>query len=135
MARVATAASLFGVLAGAWVIVEPILPGVPQHLCTGRCAYPPVPVWAVLALAVILILVSLGGLVGPKFVFYVSAAVSALVLVASAVNSGTISALSDWNVLVGLGLAAASLALGLVAARSEGAVSEQSHPMNLPVFG
>lgn len=85
-----------------------------------------------LALSIVLILVSLVAYVGPKRIFYGSALFSALLAVSVWVGAG-----SDQTVFTVLMLAMAGLTmvLGVVAARTEPRVSEESHPMNLPVFG
>jgi hypothetical protein len=85
-----------------------------------------------LALSIILILVSLVAFVGPKRILYGSALFSALLAVSEWVGAG-----SDGTVftVVMLAMAALTMVLGVVAARAEPRVSEESHPMNLPVFG
>jgi hypothetical protein len=85
-----------------------------------------------LALSIILILDSLVAFVGPKRIFYGSALFSALLAVSEWVGAG-----SDETVFTALVFAMAGLTmvLGVVAARTELRVSEESHPMNLPVFG
>ncbi len=87
------------------------------------------------AFAVVLMVDSLACLIAPRKAFYASAllgAVLAALIGYGGVYSGT---LFDVSVIVGLVLAALTVVLGLAAARSRGSVSEQQHPMNLPVFG
>lgn len=99
----------------------------------------PVVVTLVEALGIILILDCALALVGPRFTFYAAAFLSLLVAAAMAlypfgmetVANPTLSAGSSADLI----LAAATLVLSLLAARSRTPVSEQSHPMNLPVFG
>lgn len=88
--------------------------------------------WGVLTegLAVVLILGSLLCMVGPRRVFYVEAVVT-LFLAASIVVAPTPDAIA----FVTLGITAVAFVLSATAARWEPRVSEQSHPMNLPVFG
>jgi len=86
----------------------------------------------VLALASILVVVSLATVVGPAAIFYVSAALG---LVIDAIELLNYSSISLGEFYVTVILVAMSLGLSLVAARRRTGVSEQSHPMNLPVFG
>jgi Na+/melibiose symporter-like transporter len=92
------------------------------------------PFWATLALAmaIILILDSFVTFVGPKRVFYVSALLSALLTGSEWIGSG-----SDATVVTALTIimACVTVVLSMAAARLEPKISEQSHPMNLPVFG
>ncbi len=85
-----------------------------------------------MALAVVLIVDSLVALVGPKRIFYSSALLSALLAGSEWIGSGSGAAAATLLVVAAAG---ATLALSVVAARFEPQVSEQSHPMNLPVFG
>jgi hypothetical protein len=86
----------------------------------------------VFALAVILVLDSLATFVGPAVLFYASAALS---LIIDAIEVLNYSSISQGEFYVTLILVALSLGLSVVAARRTTGVSEQSHPMNLPVFG
>lgn len=87
---------------------------------------------AYVALSVILIVNSLVALVGPKKVFYSQAGLAALLAVTEWAGSGTSSMFASLIVTVA---AAATFILSVLAARHEQRISEQSHPMNLPVFG
>jgi membrane protein implicated in regulation of membrane protease activity len=69
-------------------------------------------------------------MVGPRQLFYVTA-ILALLIGGSVVFYSSIS-LGNTITLV---LAAVVFVVAMVAARREGRVSEQSHPMNLPIFG
>jgi Na+/melibiose symporter-like transporter len=82
--------------------------------------------------AIILVLDSLVALVGPKRIFYVSALLSALLTGSEWLGSG--ADVTAVKVLT-IAMACVTLVLSVVAARLEPRVSEQSHPMNLPVFG
>jgi hypothetical protein len=140
MSRIQTAAASVGITAGALTIGGVYLFGVGQT-CGGGFFPPRVvlscPAYSVFspwpeivqAVAVVLILASLVTFVGPKKVFYLSAALSAIlaVLVQESILNPA--------VILTVILAIAAFALGLVAARREARVSEQSNPMNLPVFG
>jgi len=83
-------------------------------------------------LGLVLLLVSLGTYVGPRFLFYVSALAGAFIDVTEALNLSSI--VSGWFYFTVL-LATASLLLGILAIRQRSGVSEQANPMNLPVFG
>jgi len=85
----------------------------------------------VMGLAGLLVFASFACLVGAGKVFYAQAVVSVLLGAAMVPNSS----LSDAVVDAALGLVAASFVLSVVAARKRGVFSEQSNPMNLPVFG
>lgn len=118
---------------GGWTFV-----GVNFGLLTGLCA--PVSIgrctslFGLLeeALAVVLILDSAICLFGPRKVFYSTAGLSAIlaviVLFASAANPLSVGALT-------VGLLGVVSIVSVMAARWEPKVSEQAHPMNLPVFG
>lgn len=92
------------------------------------------PFWVTLALAaaIILTLDSFVVLVGPKKIFYVSVLLSALLTGSEWLGSGSDAAVV--NMLI-IAMACVTLVLSIVAARFEPKVSEQSHLMNLPVFG
>lgn len=138
MPRFRTIAALVGLIAGAWVLWGSYYGTIGRGqfcpygagTCTGPASLPPANIFVV-SLAVLLVLDSALSLVGPRIAFYASAGISIL-LGGSIVPS---SSLVDPTVIVALGLAASTCVLGLVAARRRTEVSEQSHPMNLPVFG
>ena len=90
--------------------------------------------WATLtlALAVALFFDSFVAFVGPKRIFYSSALLSALLAGSELVGSGPAATPVTFLTIA---MAAVTLALSMLAARLETAVSEQSNPMNLPVFG
>ena len=92
------------------------------------------PFWVTLALtvAIILVLNSFVVLVGPKRVFYVSALLSALLTGSEWLGSGTNATVAS---MLTIAMACVTLVLSIIAAKLEPQVSEQSHPMNLPVFG
>jgi hypothetical protein len=85
----------------------------------------------VVALSVLLFLNSLVTMVGPRLAFYASAVLSVLLGVSMIPNSSLV----DPVVLVALGLVVLTFALSAAAARRRTQISEQSNPMNLPVFG
>lgn len=119
MVKLATVAVALGIVAGSWVIL--------------MLGFGSLTTWSpvVLAVAVLLVLGSILSLVGPKKVFYGSALLSA----AQAGVLSLESNLTDFFTLVALGLSGGTFLLCILAARWETKVSEQSNPMNLPVFG
>jgi len=86
----------------------------------------------VLGLAVIIILVSLATFIGPAVLFYLSAAAGVAIDALLAVNY---SSMAEGSFFVTVILVTASVVLGVVSAMHKTSMSEQSHPMNLPVFG
>jgi Na+/melibiose symporter-like transporter len=85
-----------------------------------------------LTVAIILVLNSFVVLVGPKSVFYISALLAALLTGSEWLGSGTNPTVAN---MLTIAMACVTLVLSIVAAKLEPQVSEQSHPMNLPVFG
>ena len=83
-----------------------------------------------LAVAVLLAVASFFCMVGPRVAFY-GVAVISLLLGASMVLGASPNYIGAATIV----LAIVTFALALVAARRRIRVSEQSHPMNLPVFG
>ncbi len=92
------------------------------------------PLWVTLALAlaIALVLDSFVTLVGPRRIVYVSALLSALLPGSEWLGPG-----SDATVVNALAIAMASvtLVLSIITAKFESEVSEQSHRMNLLIFG
>lgn len=122
-----------GILAGLWTVAVSYLDGR-LHTCPATgCPPSGSGLWDVVvpALSVVLILDSFVCLVGPRRVFYASAALSG-VLAASVLLGPS---LETMVLYVTLGLLSVEFVLSIIAARWETKVSEQSHPMNLPVFG
>ena len=133
MVRIGTAAAAFGVLTGLWTIAAFYLDGV-AHTCPSTgCPQTGPALWGivVLALSAVLVVDSLVCFVGPRRVFYASALLSAVLAVSVFLSSS----FEDVVVYATLGLLGVSFVVSVVAARWETKVSEQSHPMNLPVFG
>ena len=131
MARFATLAAALGALSAVWTIVIIPLSVLPSPACGPIvCASLHNTGWVVESLAVVLLIVSAACFVGPRTLFYVSSMLSAVL-------AGAVYVLTDFTVVVAVTLAlyAAALIFGLVAARRETSVTEQGHPMNLPVFG
>ncbi|MDE1852152.1 MAG: hypothetical protein KGI38_00175 [Thaumarchaeota archaeon] len=124
MDSVGKIAAWLGVVTGAWIVLGAYL---------GQGGTMVVSHWGSLTqvLGVILAVASILSMVGPRKVFYFSALVSVLVVASIGV---ALSGL-DTTAILTVGLALVNLVLDIVAARRETRVSEQSHPMNLPVFG
>ena len=129
-----TAAGIVGIFAGLWGVVCYLLScSSSLALCPAMSAAPPGVLGTVYAvLAGLLVLSSLVTFVGPKSVFYGSALLGLLIDVAEVMNYADIA---SGPFYVTLALATLSVILGLLSARRVTGFSEQSHPMNLPVFG
>jgi ABC-type transport system involved in multi-copper enzyme maturation permease subunit len=123
MAKITTIAACVGVLTGLSAIGARVF---------GLA--PPQPPWSTLtlALAAVLVVDSFIALFGPKRIFYSAALLSALLVGSELIGSGSAPTAAG---LLTMALAGVTLALSMVAARFEQEVSEQSNPMNLPVFG
>ena len=85
-----------------------------------------------LGISIVLVLASLGSLIGPRPIFYGMALVAGLVDVVEALGHGGVV---GGDLVVTFVLATLCAVFGLLAGRKGTGVSEQSHPMNLPVFG
>lgn len=135
MVRIGTAAAAMGMVAGVWNVAESLLScaGGATSLCPAMSTAPPgLEGTITVVLAVLLVLDSLVCLIGPRIAFYSLALIALLIDLIVAINY---SSIAPYSLYVTLALVSLSLALGLVAARERTGVSEQSHPMNLPVFG
>ena len=131
MSRFATLTAALGALTALWTIAGVYLGLLVHRTCFGlvTCVSSGQG-WVAQAFAVLLLAISGLCLVGPKSLFYLSALFSALI-------AGLVYLETDPTVVaeVSLLLYAATLILSTVAARRVGSMSEQSNPMNLPVFG
>jgi hypothetical protein len=130
--RLSTVASAVGMLTGAWVVGGSFADGI------GKACYYGVPCPSggmaniyVVALSVLLFLNSLVTLIGPRIAFYASAVLSVFLGISMVPNSS----FNNPVVLVAIVLVAMTFALSVVGARKRTQISEQSNPMNLPVFG
>jgi len=132
--RIGTLSAAVGILTGVWTLVAGFFDGVRFNCPSVGCAGSTIPFAGtiVAALSVLLILVSVVCIVGPRSVFYGSAMISILLGSLVTLESGAGDPTILW---LTLGLAGATFVLSLLSARIKTAVSEQSHPMNLPVFG
>lgn len=107
--------------------------GACHTLCLARTTAPPEVEGSLFAiLGVLLVLDSLASVIAPRAVFFVSALLAALIDLLEVVNHSTIVQTTFYVTVV---LVTVSLVLSLASALKETTVSEQSHPMNLPVFG
>ena len=93
-----------------------------------------------LGLGAAILVVGALGMWGARFAFLPGALLSAVALGVSGSSAWGLmgySYLSDseFQALIGAGLAAAGLVLNLLAYRARSGISEQANPMNLPVFG
>jgi len=90
--------------------------------------------WAMLTLALagVLAVDSVIAYVGPKSIFYSSAVISALLVGSESIGSGSSATAGT---ILAIGMAGVTMVLSVLAARFVPEVSEQSNPMNLPVFG
>jgi uncharacterized membrane protein YjdF len=117
LVRLITVAAWLGVVTGIWVIIAAYVAGEQWY-------------WVTPALAVVLVLASLICMIGPRKAFYAPAGLAFLLMVSTALGSAR-----DLLEILTLGLGVVLLVVAVIAARREDRVSEQSHPMNLPVFG
>jgi hypothetical protein len=126
LVRIGTVAVVVGLFDGIWILAVQYLGRLGASVMVND--------WGplTLALAVVLIVDSFFSMVGPRKAFYVTAVIALLVAgsIFSVVGTGY-ELVADLTVILTLAL----FVLALVAARREPKVSEQSHPMNLPVFG
>jgi hypothetical protein len=131
MVRIGTVAGALGAATGIWLVIGVSFGAVAPDRCgVDFCEINSLLRTLVQGFSVVLILGSLASFVGPRKVFYVLALLSAVLgglLLNAYVN--TVAEIGT------LGLLVIDLVISLMAARSEFKVSEQSHPMNLPVFG
>ena len=134
--RVGTVASGLGVVAGAGATATSFLLNSEafRPLCAvDYCSA--IPWWysALLgAVGLVTVVGSLAGLFGPKRSYYIEAGAAGAVSIILLGVWGQTAGLYLWSIL---GLAVAAAAMSLVAARSKSGFTEQSNPMNLPVFG
>ena len=117
MVRFATVASLLGAFTGLWAVLLNYGAGEGWG-------------WPSAAAAIALVIASLLSVFGPRFVFYASGLLAVLLDASLLVGSNL-----DLIKISTLALGATTLVAAIFAARREGGFSEQSNPMNLPVFG
>lgn len=135
--RIGTAAALAGMVTGVWTATAPILDPSTfggTVVCGRVPCFNGAPSYgtAIFALCLVLVVDSVASLMAPKVAFYASALIA--IIIGAAVAAGSGFTLTSWVMSVAV-LAGMTVALDLLAARGITGVSEQSHPMNLPVFG
>ena len=132
--RLSTVTALVGVVAGLWNIwayfqecrgVTSLCPSL-QPAPTGTEGT------VVLGLAVVLVLVSLVTFIGPIVLFYLSAVVGVTI---DALVVVSYSSIEEGSFLVTVILVTVSVVLEIISAVRRTSMPEQSHPMNLPIFG
>jgi hypothetical protein len=134
LVRLGTVAAIVGVVAGLWNIwayYQPCHVSEPFALCV-ETAPSGMDGTVILGLAVVLIIGSLATFLAPAVLFYVLAAIGLMI---DAVEVLNYSAIGSGPFYITLILMTLSAALSVLAAVRKTTVSEQSHPMNLPVFG
>jgi hypothetical protein len=140
--KLRTVAAALGLVNGVWVIAvgaywnQIFSIGSGDISCTGSC-YPAGTDHIVLVLGVVLLIDSLVCLLAFSRAFYISAILSVLVLLlVLALTAGLSLAWASHPAIpatIILGIATA--VLDVIAARRKTYVSEENHPLNLPVFG
>ncbi len=135
MAKAGSLAVAAGVATGAWGVIVWYYGGFNPNCFGAACSSPDILATLILAFAAVLVVDSLACLVAPRKAFYASAVLGAIVAVLVGYDGLYLGTLANAGVDVELALAAVTVVLSLFAARSGGGVSEQSNPMNLPVFG
>ena len=135
--KLVTLAAAVGVAAGVCAALGGI--GFPQGAyppdgcapgsCLGVSSYYPAVVGS---LGILLVVACILGFLGPKVAMYAATAVSAAI---AALTLGVYTEMSLFYFWATLVLASIAAVLAFVAARLQTGMSEQSNPMNLPVFG
>jgi len=136
LVRLGTFAALAGVVAGLWNLLayfQTCGGNFGSIACLAGYTSPPgFQGTVVLALSIVLIAGSLATFLSPAAVFYLLAAAGILIDVIEVLNYASLFQGWFFGTLI---LVTLSLVLSLAAATRKTSVSEQSHPMNLPVFG
>ncbi len=138
MVRLTTVASLLGLATGLWSTAGMYLEYLGRSACLGvwylvgqeGCMNNPTVNLLTQAFAVGLVLVSVVSFVGPRRIYNASSVLSGAVFVGVLLSSWL-----SFAVIASLVLIGATVVASVFAAWREPRVSEQSHPMNLPVFG
>lgn len=135
MAGIRSAAVTVGIINGAWGIVAGLywrsLFQTPLMSSGINMVLPATDV-VISVVGLFLILVSLVCLVGPSNLLYASAVVSIAMVGAEFVTGVSFD---TTGLIVSLFLMAATVVLDVAAATRKQYVSEENHPLNLPVFG
>ena len=130
MIGIRTIAALVSNLNGIWIfILGTFWEGLTGSVCTLRtCSHLPLQV-----LAIVLVVDSLACFLGWSRAFYLSAIVSVVSLFVAALFAST--AFTNIGFEATIVLTAVVIALDIAAAIHKARVSEEAHPLNLPVFG
>jgi hypothetical protein len=102
------------------------------EVCTGMCFGSGYYHLAIGAIGIFLVLVSVVAFIGLAAAFYAEIALSTILAVLLALSSTRDSPAFLWTALA---LVLVAAVLSIVSVRSRGRLTEQSNPMNLPVFG
>lgn len=133
MAGIRTIAAAVGIVNGIWGIVAGFYWKVLfQPPPAGISVLLPATNLAMVAVGIVLTLVSFVCLIGPAVTFYGSV-IASLAMVGVEFVTG--AGLDTTGFIVSLILMVATIVLGMVAATRKQHVSEENHPLNLPVFG
>ena len=128
-----TAASVIGLIGGGWNIFAYFGACHSSGSCLQQTSAPADPLGLVYAgFSAALIVASVGGLVGPKVIFYAMATLAGLIDLVEVIGRSNVA--TD-DLIMTFVLASLGIMLSLLAATSGMGMSEQSNPMNLPVFG
>ena len=135
MSRLSTIAGAFGIVVGVSAVIS-ILASAPGCI-GGACPYYATRILeiAAITLGVALILASSFSFFWRRSVLYGSSLLSATVAAAVAAHAIEAGKLQAISIGVSLALSLMSALANLVAAKTKDTVPEESHPLNLPVFG
>ena len=125
-------AAVVGIATAVWGVFLGFYWRGPVDFLVGHETRPVVSNEVILVVSVTLLVISHICLLGPRVLFYVPAGLSAVLAVA--VYGAGVSG-SGLLFVVTMALCAGTVALGLLAARKRAGLSEENHPLNLPVFG
>jgi hypothetical protein len=135
MAMIGRVGAALSLLNGLWAAyIAAVLVNTPSNCPLGGCpvtlsTYLPT---LLLVVAVILVIDSLVSLGGFRVGFLLGAVLSAVVLVLVALQWGSLGGLDSY---VSAALSVLAIVADAIASRPSGSLSEQTHPLNLPVFG
>jgi hypothetical protein len=137
LVQVRLAAAIIGIAYGAWGLYIGLFFRNAASLLSLNGQDPPIPGSVEITLvSALLIVSSLVNFVGFRVSFYVSAVISVVLLARFYVSyTEYLSGLNGVDLLVTAAFCAATVFLDMLEATRKSAVSEESHPLNLPVFG
>lgn len=129
-------AGLLGILSSAWGLFMGLF--LKEFVGTNIGGQPP-PVPGsieIILVSALLLITSLVCFVGFKLALYLSGVIAAVLIARVYISYATSSSgVSPFDFLVATALCVATIVLDILAARHKVAVSEENHPLNLPVFG